>query len=130
MARDTRRIHWDDVQAGMLVVVDPDYPPREVDQVEPSDRPDEVYAVFKNGGGRRYGKEELATVVTESGSLEPVKFREDAYLGTKRSLTTLVTFLKLAQLGYMRDDSSVAFFKPQIQREWNNLSQLMKDAGF
>lgn len=130
MARNTRRIHWDDVQAGMLVVVDPDYPPREVDQVEPGRESDEVYVVFKNGGGRRYAKQELATVVTEVSSLKPVVFREGAYLGTERSLTTLATFLKLAQLGYMRDDSSVAFFKPQIQREWDNLSQLMKDAGF
>lgn len=130
MARNTRRIYWDDVQAGMLVVVDPDYPPREVEQVEPGREADEVYVVFKNGGGRRYKKDELATVVTESDSLKPVTFREDVFLGTERSLTTLATYLKLAELGCMRNDSSVAFYKPKIQREWDNLSRLMKDAGF
>lgn len=114
----------------MFVVDDRDYPPREVERIEPSGVPGQVYVIFSNGSSRHADKEEPVAVVTEVDSLKPVMFREDAYLGTERSLTTLATFLKLAQLGYMRDDSSVAFFKPQIQREWNNLSQLMKDAGF
>jgi hypothetical protein len=126
-----RMVPWSEVRVGNLVEIDPDLAPRQVlgNQTQLSDS--EVYVTFGDGsnqpsGGHQYPPNEVVKVVGDSMKM---RFNPHAFAATQETMRTLEAYRTLAEQGYL-DRDAFAMLIPQIAKEWDHFTSLMREAGF